>query len=86
MRPSSMLTVRLQVSGQSKVQTLARSSMAMGPPPYCLVDTAEAIGSSLASAAAASVLEPAVLEPNPLIVRSVEQISPSAGRSMPFGP
>jgi hypothetical protein len=26
MRPSSMLTVRLQVSGQSKVQTLARSS------------------------------------------------------------
>jgi hypothetical protein len=29
MRPSSTLTVRLHVSGQSKVQTLARSSRAI---------------------------------------------------------
>ena len=33
MRPSSTVTLRLQVSGQSKVQTLARSMTDMGAPP-----------------------------------------------------
>src|SRR5882757_1391301 len=71
MRPSSSLTVRLQVSGQSKVQTLARSSMAMGssllPRRYRGSDW-QFFGLGVA----ASVLEPAVFEPNPRLVEAIE--------------